>query len=153
MSKLTVRERFEKYTMPEPNSGCLLWIGSVDRRGYGEFHLNGRTALAHRVAWALAGHELHDDINILHKCDNPPCVNERHLFEGTRADNLNDMALKGRGHKSLRGLPFGVWPSGRRFVAMVTIKYKRHYLGMYATADEAASVAADFKQANRQPVE
>lgn len=81
--------------------GCILWSGVTDVRGYGiiysSTHRRGqRTFLAHRVAWELANGPIPDGLWALHRCDNPPCVNVDHLFIGTRHDNIDDMARKGR---------------------------------------------------------
>lgn len=52
---------------------------------------------AHRVAFALSnGGVVDDDANVLHRCDNPPCCNPRHLFLGTNKENTQDMVAKGR---------------------------------------------------------
>ena len=65
--------------------------------GYGRFHYRGRVALASRFALDLAlGRQVGPGLEACHTCDNPPCCNERHLFEGTRQDNVRDMMAKGR---------------------------------------------------------
>jgi hypothetical protein len=67
--------------------------------GYGVFRINGRVERAHRHAYAHANGLQLSDINgkvIMHTCDNPPCVNPRHLVEGTHLDNMKDMFAKGR---------------------------------------------------------
>jgi hypothetical protein len=43
---------------------------------------------------------LPDHINVLHKCDNPNCRNEDHIFLGTQLDNMRDMKSKNRGPKN-----------------------------------------------------
>lgn len=77
---------------------CHLWIGALDRHGYGEISL-GPTSRprvgAHRVAF-LAHYGRWPEPNALHRCDNPPCVRWEHLYEGTHADNSEDMVRKGR---------------------------------------------------------
>ena len=62
--------------------------------GYGQFHKNGKTAYAHRVAFELAYDEPSDCV--LHTCDNRKCVNPEHLFAGSFYDNMNDMVEKQR---------------------------------------------------------
>jgi hypothetical protein len=92
-------ERFESYVIPEPNSGCHLWMGATVPDGYGSFYwpFDGRYSLkAHRAAWIIYVGPLQDEIQVLHHCDNPPCVNVDHLFCGTNADNVADRCAKGR---------------------------------------------------------
>lgn len=76
--------------------GCWEWLGSLTDRGYGRFHLGGKTLRAHRVSWELFRGSIPDDLYVLHKCDNPRCVNTSHLFLGTHQDNMDDRSEKGR---------------------------------------------------------
>jgi hypothetical protein len=94
-------ERFARFTERAPN-GCLLWTGSRfapngAEQGYwvGQFRYLGKTELAPRVAFHMA-HGRWPEPCCLHRCDNGLCVEEAHLFEGTKADNTADMLAKGR---------------------------------------------------------
>ena len=92
----TAIERFEAKFIPEPNSGCWLWIASSWKDGYGNFRLFGRIMGAHRAAWILYKDALPDEVKVLHRCDVPACVNPDHLFLGTDGDNAADRSVKGR---------------------------------------------------------
>lgn len=92
----TLAERLEYYSIPEPNSGCQLWLGSADTDGYGQIRDNGPMAGAHRVAWRIAFGSIPVGLIVCHKCDVPPCINADHLFLGTHRDNAADRDAKGR---------------------------------------------------------
>lgn len=92
---LTDQERFMK-KVQKKDSGCWEWSAS-GVYGYGRFWLGGRKVLAHRVSWFFhTGAMPADDVLMCHRCDNPPCVNPDHLFEGSPLDNTRDMIAKGR---------------------------------------------------------
>lgn len=77
--------------------GCWTWKASVNPHGYGQFMLPGhRLTRAHRLAWQIANGPLPDGAVVMHRCDNPPCVNPEHLAIGTQLDNIADMHAKGR---------------------------------------------------------
>lgn len=78
--------------------GCWLFNGGKTHFGYGRLSLRGnRWITAHRFAWLLHRGDIPDvSLCVLHRCDNPPCVNPDHLFLGTHADNVRDMVRKGR---------------------------------------------------------
>lgn len=104
---LDMRVRLERRTR-RTETGCWEWTGSRckrhpkfpygivvvgQRRGY-----PGKICRAHRVAWEVHnGLEIPPGMCVLHRCDNPPCINPAHLFLGTLKDNSQDMKAKGRG--------------------------------------------------------
>jgi len=94
--KGSVSERLAAYSVPEPNSGCLLWLGGTLPFGHGMIRSRGRHIGAHRAAWEEANGEIPNGMWVLHSCDVPSCINPRHLFLGTQADNNRDMFRKNR---------------------------------------------------------
>lgn len=92
-------DRFHDKVFPEPMSGCWLWDGAVKELGYGVIGLGTReqgTAKAHRVAYQLYKGEIPLGLSILHRCDNPSCVNPAHLYAGTLKENSRDCVSRGR---------------------------------------------------------
>jgi hypothetical protein len=77
---------------------CWEWGGARNTSGYGWFRFGpDRTPTgAHRVAYELSNGPIPDGLAVLHRCDNPPCVNPAHLFLGTNQDNVTDKVNKGR---------------------------------------------------------
>lgn len=76
---------------------CWIWCGPIHKaRGYGSASLGGRPTPAHRASWMVHRGVIPADMFVLHKCDNPPCVNPNHLFLGTNQDNYDDRDAKDR---------------------------------------------------------
>ena len=95
-------QRLERKMYREPMSGCWLWEGMVQNKGYGLIRAAHGPMLAHRLSWEIANGPIPSGLFVLHRCDVPCCINPAHLFLGTHADNMRDMRAKGRG-RSVRG--------------------------------------------------
>ena len=87
-------ERFYEKTKRDPETGCLVWGGATFGTGYGKFYFEGKQVTAHR--WIFI--ELHGYAPpvVRHDCDNPPCVEERHLLPGSQGDNIRDAVERKR---------------------------------------------------------
>lgn len=109
----------------EKADGCWLWSGSTQTFGYGKY--DGR--LVHRVVWELTNGQIPDGLCVLHKCDNPPCVNPDHLFLGTKKDNTADMTAKGRDK--------GRWVKGQanKCPAAAKARGEKHWMAKLSEAD------------------
>lgn len=75
--------------------GCWDWSGAKHKFGYGRLAENYVEGTAHRTMWKVLFGDP-GDLEVLHRCDNPPCCNPFHLFLGTQRDNIRDASKKGR---------------------------------------------------------
>ena len=91
-----MEERFWKKVNKKGGNSCWEWKAGRFTTGYGQFWKNNKLARAHRVAWELTKGEIPENQCVLHKCDNPPCVNPIHLWLGTMKENTLDMISKNR---------------------------------------------------------
>ena len=94
-----ILEKF--FSKVKKTESCWLWLGSKNNKGYGLLAVSkiGRKSdvqLAHRVSWWIHNDHIYDGLQVLHKCDNPICVNPDHLFLGTQSDNIRDCVTKNR---------------------------------------------------------
>lgn len=105
------------------DGACIEWAHYRNSLGYGVKRVGRKIMLAHRIAWIDANGEIPQGLCVLHRCDNPPCINANHLFLGTRVDNNLDCMAKGR-----RPPPAGERNSGAKLNAE-TVKIIRSLQG------------------------
>jgi len=94
---MTPEERLAHVGYTVTDTGCWEWNGGKHVAGYGVLNIHGKSAYAHRESLKLKlGRDLGRGMQACHKCDNPPCMNPDHLFEGSLLDNKMDAQKKGR---------------------------------------------------------
>ena len=107
MSQPKILIRFNEKWEPVTESGCWIWTGARNPRGYGKMCIGPRASVkyidAHRLSYMLHIGEIPDGHVVMHTCDNPSCVNPAHLKLGTQKDNLADRDAKGRRSFRQRG--------------------------------------------------
>jgi hypothetical protein len=99
-SHASIEQRFWRLVDKRSDDECWEWKGQILKGGYGRLSAGpkgGGAFLAHRLSWQLANkQEIPEKMVVMHKCDNPKCVNPNHLSLGTYMENTWDMISKGR---------------------------------------------------------
>lgn len=84
-------ERFWHYVDKKMDHECWNWTGARLKGGYGQIGINNKIIQVHRFSWELHFGEIPKNLCVLHKCNNPSCVNPNHLYLGTNKDNSEYM--------------------------------------------------------------
>ena len=133
---LNIKERFEAKYIPEPNSGCWLWVGATGTYGYGNVTVKQESIQAHRLSYLLFKGKIPKGMWVLHKCDVRLCVNPNHLFIGTRQDNMDDMVKKNRQFCGERPYAKGSKNTQSKLTEKKVIKVRKMYKSSNFTMKE-----------------
>ena len=126
----TLEQRFWSYVDKRLPDECWEWNGGRAPTGYGTFGVaSGKARRAHRVAWELIHGAAPGELCVLHRCDNPPCVNPAHLFLGTQLDNARDKMRKKRYRNGGR-VDFAVARQIRTMVRYAPPRVVAHHFGI-----------------------
>ena len=100
------------------STGCLEYQGTIGNSGYARIRYKGRLISGGRAVLDLLGKNVPADKDVCHKCDNRKCLNHRHLFIGTRSENMRDCVKKGRQNLPVKeikhGAQYAYWRKGCR---------------------------------------
>jgi hypothetical protein len=145
---MTETERFWSKIEKSNDNSCWLWMASTDSLGYGGMNWKGKRQKAHRIMWILTYGEIPNNLEVCHSCDNPPCVNPKHLWLGTHQDNMDDMNKKGR-RTAARGERSGNHKLTQLQVDEIRKRYRRN-ANRNKIGEGAEILAKEFGVSSRQ---
>lgn len=119
---------FNKCRMSE--TGCWIWTGTTDGKGYGMVSFRSKDRRAHRVSYELFKGEIPAGMHVLHRCDTPECVNPAHLRAGTAKENMAERDARGR--RDVRGEQIGT----SKLTVDQVVDIKTSTLGLKALAEK-----------------
>lgn len=113
---LTAEGRFRRLAEPITETGCWIWMGWVDRKGYGRFKdEEGNTRLAYRWAFEHWREPIPAGLTLDHLCCVPECANPWHLEPVTNRTN----SLRSASTVASRNLAKTKCPNGHNYIAAV----------------------------------
>ncbi len=96
MRGATLADRVLSQATAIPISGCWIWTGALNNKGYGLLMVEGKRTLAHRAAYEAFVGPITKGLFVLHQCDVACCVNPAHMMLGTQKDNMQQASARGR---------------------------------------------------------
>lgn len=117
---MNLLDRLEANSTWEPNSGCRLWMGALNR-DHGVVKVAGKAEQVHRVAWELERGKIPFGLWVLHNCGMAACFNVNHLRLGVRQENADDRMR----HGGYVGKPGGGLLTQTRMTSAATVKHVR----------------------------
>jgi hypothetical protein len=98
--------KIDAKSIPEPMSGCILWLGSLYENGYGVLHYKGMNLKAHRANYELTHGSVPDGMVLDHLCRVRSCIRVDHLEVVTQRENVRRGSRMNLQDECMRGHPF-----------------------------------------------
>lgn len=127
-----IKERFWAKVKKGGEDDCWEWIGAKARK-YGYSKIKGKFIGAHKLSYKINKGLIPKGILVLHSCDNPPCVNPKHLWLGTQLENMKDRDKKGR---MARGEKIGICKLTQKQVNEIREKYNKRDISQRGLAKQ-----------------
>ena len=75
---------------------CWEWVAAKNSKGYGQFGISGVSKSTHRISYVIHNGDIPDGLFVCHTCNNPPCVNPKHLYAGSNKENMQQASNEKR---------------------------------------------------------